>query len=241
MAGHDLGHAPRERQATAPEVAVRDRQGVLVRLAEGLFFEELWGRVGGRHAAGVTGLGVFQDPRQAEIGHLHAAPDQQQVLRLDVPVLDPHRLCTPRGVAGLVQVVEPPGRVQEMLVDLRRGDAGEPLAGGLAEAVQERPLGQFHRDDEVPPDLPGPEGGQKVGVADVLDDLQGAEFERPDRLGQAHELQRQLEPARPGGLPDFAAAAPAEPLDQSVSGDGLRAGLQGDLHCPRLRLWVPPG
>ena len=125
-------------------------------------------------------------------------------------------------------------------MDLGCGDPGEALADGLAEAVQERPLGQLHRDDEIPPDLPSPERGQEVGVADVLDDLQGAEFERPDLLGQGHELERHLDLARPSRLPDFAEAAPAERLDQSVSKYGLGAGLQSDLHCPRLRLWEPP-
>ena len=71
------------------------------------------------------------------------------------------------GVPGLVEVVEPLGGVEEVLEDLGAGDAGEALADGLAEAVQERPLGQLHGDDQWSLDLPGAEDGQEVGVADA--------------------------------------------------------------------------
>src|SRR3954468_5531140 len=47
------------------------------------------------------------------------------------------------------------------------GDAGEALADGLAEAVQERAVGQLHGDDQAVADLPGAEGPQQVRVADV--------------------------------------------------------------------------
>src|SRR5512135_84963 len=114
---------------------------------------------------------MYQDPRQAEVGHLDAVADQQQVLRLDVPVLNPLRLSTLGGMAGLVQVVDPLRRVQEMLEDLGGRDPPESLTDGLPETVQEGPFGQLHRDDEGVVALPGAEGGQQVGMAELADDL----------------------------------------------------------------------
>ena len=117
-----------------------------------------------------------------------------------------------------------------MLEDLRGRDAGEALADRLAEPVQQGPAGQLHRDDQPPLVPPRAEGGQQVRVADVLDDLQGAKLDRPDVAGQRDELQGDLEPARAGGLPDLAEAAPAQPLDQGIAGDGLGAGPEFIFH-----------
>ena len=150
-------------------------------------------------------------------------------------------LLRPRGVAGLVQVVEPPGRIQEMLMDLSAGMPGNPWPAASRKRSRSVRSASSIAMMRYLPTCQAPKVAKRWGWRTSLMICMARSSGCPIWFGQAHELQRQLEPARPGGLPDFAEAAPAEPLDQSVSGDGLRAGLQGDLHCPRLRLWKPPG
>ena len=89
VAGHHVGRVAGERQAAGPEVAVGDGQAVLVGVPRGRPEEELGGRVGGGPLqAGVAGDRLLHPPRRAEVGDLHAAADEEDVLRLEVAMLD---------------------------------------------------------------------------------------------------------------------------------------------------------
>ena len=205
----------------------------LVGVAGGLVLEEFGGRVRGGQAAGVAGLVAAKDPGQAEVGHLDAPADQQEVLRLDVAVLDADPvLPLGRWVPRLVQVVDPLRGVHQVLDRLGDGDPRVPLRDRFVEPVHQGPLGQLHRQDEIAVNLPGPEHRQQMGMTDVSDDAQGALLDRPGLPGQEDELQRHLEPARPARLPDFPEGAPAQPLDEPVARHGLR--VRGDRRKLRI-------
>ena len=112
---------------------------------------------------------LAKDPGQAEVGHLDAPADQQQVLRLDVAVLDADPvLPLGRWVPRLVQVVDPLRGVHQVLDRLGDGDPRVPLRDRFVEPVHQGPLGQLHRQDEIAVNLPGPEHRQQVGMTDVL-------------------------------------------------------------------------
>ena len=62
-----------------PQLAVGDGQAVLVGVRRGLAVEEFRGGVGGRQRAGVAGIGLLQQLGQAEVRHLDAAADEQDI------------------------------------------------------------------------------------------------------------------------------------------------------------------
>src|SRR4051812_14828317 len=102
--------------------------------------EELGGCVGRGQAPGVAGYRLFQHPCQAKVGNLDATADQEEILRLDVPMQDAQRFAALREVARFVQVIEAPGRIPEVFEDLGCGNAREALADRIPESLQERPL-----------------------------------------------------------------------------------------------------
>ena len=71
-----------------------------------------------------------------------------------------------------VEVIDPPGRLGEIIQQLIPGDARQSRRVRLAEAVVEGPVGQIHSDDQPVGLLPGPEGSEQVGMADLADELE---------------------------------------------------------------------
>src|SRR5262249_11442611 len=100
-----------------------------------------------------------------------------------------------------------------------------------------------HGNDQETGDLPGSEGGQEVGVADVLEKFQGARFDGTGLFIEAYKLQGDPEAARPFGHPHFAEAPGSQALNQVVSWRRLAARLQAmafPVFVPRYRHGRPP-
>ena len=102
--------------------------------------------VSGGAYSGVTPPSMPEAPRafqvldQAEVGHLDAVADQEQVARLDVEVLQ---------VVLLVHVVERFGRVAEVAQQVVARNADQAGRLALLEQVVQALVGQLHDDDQL--------------------------------------------------------------------------------------------
>ena len=91
----------------------------------------------------------------------------------------PRPVRSPTPVAGLVEVVDPLGRLGQGLDQLLAGDAAEAGVPGLEESVPERAVGQLHGEDQPLVVDPRPERREQVRVADRPRDLEPPEVARP--------------------------------------------------------------
>ena len=151
---------------------------------------------------------------QAEVGHLDAPADQQQVLGLDVQVLQ--RVL-------LVHVVERVGRVAHVRQQLVAGNARQLLLAALLEAVLQAAVGQLGDDQQLPVDDLDPLQRQQERMPHALDAVEGLQLAgRAVFVEQAiDELDRLDQLARRFGRPDLAIAARADPLDELVARNRL--------------------
>ncbi len=141
---------------------------------------------------------MFEDFRQPEISHLDRPAHEQEVLGFHVPVLNAER----------VEVVQPAGRVAQVLQQLRPRDARQPLPFRLGQAIVEGPVPQLQGEEEPAADPPGPEQGQEVGVSDILYHLERPLLGRTGADVEPDELQRHLDAVFAAGLPDLTEVPP---------------------------------
>jgi len=180
--------------------------------------EELGRGEGGGQAARVLGHALVEESDQAEVGHLDAAADQQDVLGLDVAMLDADPFTTIEVVDMTVQVIDPLGRLGQVLDQFLGRDSGTALLPNPMKPIGQRAVGQLHADDEETFPLPRPEQGEQVRVADPLDRFQRPGLDAPLTAGQANKFQGDHDPARRLRLPDLAKPTLSEALEQSVAG-----------------------
>jgi len=128
----------------------------------------------------VSGDISLHDPGHAEVAHLGAVAEEQQILRLQVAVLDPQALTAVDRVPGAVEIIDRVGDGVQVAEELSARDAAQALAIRLEEAVPERAVGELHADDQEVLDLPGAVDDQQAGVPDAPRDLQGAQLAGPE-------------------------------------------------------------
>jgi hypothetical protein len=160
---------------------------------------------------------------EAEVRHLDAVADEEQVARLDVEVLE---------VVLLVHVVQRLGRVADVPQQGVARDADQAGRLALDVGVVQAAVRQLHDDDQFAVrDLDAIQGKDER-VANLLDALQGTEFLlgagalHVEGVEVAEDEFDGLEEAAGGlALPDLAEAAAAEGADEAVAGDGFGVGL----------------
>ena len=157
--------------------------------------------------------------------------DQEEVLRLDIEMLElVLRVHQVEGFASLLHVAQ----------QLFAGNARQAKRTALAEPVPEVAVGQLHDDEELAVDDVEAFERKNVGMAYGFDAGQGFEF----LLGAVpilvsclkiavDELDRLVEAAGSLGLPNFAKAAPTQPLNEPVTGDGFGVAFNPHRHRPR--------
>ncbi len=165
---------------------------------------------------------------EAEVRHLDAVADEEEVARLDVEVLE---------VVLLVHVVERLGRVADVAQQLVARDADQAGRQAFLIAVVQALVRHFHDDDQLALDDLDAVHGEDEGMADFLDAVEGVQLlfgpgaVDVERIEVAEdELDRLEQAARRLAFPDFAEAAAAERLDQAIARDRLRIGLAHNTH-----------
>ena len=122
MLQRQLGRvAARERQHAGEHFLVNDRQRILIAVPARRAAKHFRRRVQRRQPAHQRRLRLPHVLHQAEVGDLHVAGQQQQVLRLDVEVLQRVRLA---------HEVERIGRVAQVAQQLVARNAAQALRGG---------------------------------------------------------------------------------------------------------------
>ena len=122
------------------------------------------GGIDRRHPADDRGVDVLQVLDQAEVGHLDASADQQQVLRLDVQVLQ---------AVLLTDVIQGVGRVAQVAPTRSlRGMPGQSRLAALVEFLLQARSGQLGDDDQLVVDPLDPLQREQEGMADLLDAVQ---------------------------------------------------------------------
>src|SRR5207302_1201529 len=136
---------------------------------------------------------------------------QEEVLRLDIEMLE---------LVLRVHQVEGLGSLLHVAQQLVAGNAGQAKGTTLAEPVPEIAVGQLHDDEELPVDDVEAFERKDVGMAYGLDAGERFEFllgAVPVLVGcleiAVDELDRLVEAAGGLGLPNFAKAAPTQPLN----------------------------
>ncbi|MFO0841381.1 MAG: hypothetical protein U0797_03135 [Gemmataceae bacterium] len=217
------------RRLAGDQLGVGDRQAVLVAEQGGPSLEDLRGGVQRRDAGEQVGpaVDVGEAGDQAEVRHLDVPPDQEQVARLDVEVLQP---------VLLVQDVEYFRRLAQVGQHLVSGDADVTGLAVLREQVVQAAVGQLGDQDQVAVDQLDPLDRQQERVAKAFDVLQRAELllgvaggcVEPGVAGD--ELDRLEEPPRGLALPDLTEPALAQRLEELVAGDRFIADRARGLH-----------
>jgi hypothetical protein len=107
---------------------------------------------------------------------------------------------------------------------------------GLLEPVEQRPVGEFHGDDQEIANAPCPENGEQMRVANILDDFERFLLDLSDPTANLDKLERDMKAPGALCLPDFPEAAAAQPGNQNVAEDRFQAGMEGRKP---LVLWIP--
>ena len=156
-----------ERQDAREQFLEDDGQAVLIAVQAGVAREHFWRGVDGGQAADQRYGGVLDVFYQSEIGDLHAAAENQKVLRLDVEVLE--RESLPHVIQGI-------GRIAQVDEQLVAGNSRGPCRHALLEAIHQARVGQLGDDDQLPVDDLDAFQGEEEGMADFLDAAEGLEF-----------------------------------------------------------------
>jgi hypothetical protein len=172
---------------------------------------------------------AFEILDQPEIRHLDVIKNKEQVLRLDIQVL--------QLVLGVHQI-QGFRRFQQIADELVARDSGQTLLPAFAKTVPDRAIGQLHHYDELIVNDIEAFQRQDERMMDGLDAIKGLELLVGSGVIVAglgakvavHELDGFEEPARSLGFPDFAEAAPADPLNEAVALDRLRTALNPHGH-----------
>ena len=160
-------------------------------------------RRGAAAAGGNLAAGLFEDAGEAEIRDLDVAFQVEEIFRLDVAVQQ----------VAIVEEVEHFGRLGRVAHQLRGGNAGLAEAAAFLLAVQQAAVGQLHGDDEPIFQAPVGMDGQEIDMPQAADQAERLQF--PFCLleghGAEHDLDGDLDAARPLGAPDLAKRAGADP------------------------------
>jgi hypothetical protein len=215
-----------ERQPAAAQLAVGDRQGVLVGLVAHLAAENLRGGVvicPGRSAKLEPGRGRR---RQAEVGQLDGVAEDQHVARLDVAVLDCHHSAVQFVLPG-IEVIESASDLRQVAAHLAGFQRRVELSQADLEQFGERSLGQFHRHDDVAHLRPDAVRIDQVGVPQLAERLEGAELAGGlHAVATRDKLEGHTRTVGHIGLPDLAIAALTQMPAEVIARIGLEAGLQ---------------
>ena len=216
MAIHHFRRTAVERQPARQQLDVTDGERILIGKRRRAAVKRLRRGVGGAEHAGVGRVDAFEKLRQTEVADLDAATDQQQVLRLHVAVLD----------ALGVQRVETTSRVTYQLQQFRVGYSRIAVLTPFRQIILKGALAEFQREDQHVAAPPDAGGADELRMAYRLH-----QFDGPLRGGagvafQTQELQRHIDAAGAARVPDLAAAAAAEPLDQVIIGNRTAVRLQ---------------
>ena len=204
-------------EVAAAQLAVGHRQAVLVGMSRRLPAEALGCRVGQRAGAGAPGGAAIQDPRLAEIGHLGAVAEEQDVLRLEVAMLEADPIPPLEHMPIAVEIIDRGGDVGQVAEQFFAGDSAQALRGRFQQAVSQGAVRQLHADDQDVLDLPGPEADHEVRVSNPPDHFQGPQFGRSTPGREVDELQCDEESAGSFRLPDLPESPPASAPDQPIT------------------------